>query len=331
MSMNLPLAATRWLAVLLLALACLCWPGKAAAQSCWVSGSFSMSFGTVAGAGASASSTSQTYTCQSASQTTYYRLCFYLGPGQFSGSSVNPRYMYNYSASTNNYMAYYLYSDAALTQLLGPVGGGYTTYTWTLAVPGGNTQTTNPVTVYGRAPSGQTLAAGSYQEQSVNGTLYYRYSSSGYPADCTTGGSGGGTASTASSGVVATYADACYVSTATDLSFGSVASLASAQNQVSAITLHCPSSTPWDLGLNNGSNANGSTRRMTDGSGHYITYLLYRDSARSTPWGNTVGTDTVHGTGTGSTQTETVYGQVPAQSVPAGGTYSDTVTVTLTY
>ncbi|UWX04453.1 spore coat protein U domain-containing protein [Pseudoxanthomonas sp. NC8] len=37
------------------------------------------------------------------------------------------------------------------------------------------------------------------------------------------------------------------------------------------------------------------------------------------------------GTGSGSIQALTVYGRVPAQPVSAAGTYSDTVTVTLTF
>jgi spore coat protein U-like protein len=70
---------------------------------------------------------------------------------------------------------------------------------------------------------------------------------------------------------------------------------------------------------------------MADGNGRYIQYELYRDSARSQRWGNTPGTDSSDDTGSGSAQTATVYGRVPAQAVTAAGTYSDTVTVTLTF
>ncbi|MFT4256544.1 MAG: spore coat protein U domain-containing protein [Pseudoxanthomonas sp.] len=329
MSMKFPSLAARWLPALLLALMCAFWPGKAAAQSCWANGALSLAFGTVTSAGATATSTGLSATCQSGSQTTYFSMCFYLAAGGQSNSSVNPRRMINYTTST--YMNYYLYSDAALTQLLGPVGGGYTTYELTAVASGSYVQVATPLTVYGQVPSGQSLSAGSYQEQNQTGTLYYRYSTSGYPTSCTTGGSGGGTVSTSSSGITATYADTCAISTATDLSFGSVDSLASAQDQTSTITLRCPSGTAWKLGLDNGSNASGTTRRMTDGSSHYLTYELYQDSSRSTRWGNTVGTDTVAGSGSGSTQTQTVYGRVPAQTISAAGTYSDTVTVTLTF
>jgi spore coat protein U-like protein len=58
---------------------------------------------------------------------------------------------------------------------------------------------------------------------------------------------------------------------------------------------------------------------------------LYRDSARSLTWGQTVGTDTAAGTGTGAAQTLTVYGRVAPQNTPAAGTYTSTVTATVTF
>ena len=69
---------------------------------------------------------------------------------------------------------------------------------------------------------------------------------------------------------------------------------------------------------------------MTSGAA-IVNYSLYSDSGRTTVWGNTVGTDTVAATGSGASQSYTVYGRVTAQTTPAPGTYSDTVTVTVTY
>jgi spore coat protein U-like protein len=62
-----------------------------------------------------------------------------------------------------------------------------------------------------------------------------------------------------------------------------------------------------------------------------LTYSLYQDSGHATVWGNTIGTNTVTGTGTGIAQTLTVYGQIPATQYAAPGAYTDTVNVTLTY
>ena len=69
---------------------------------------------------------------------------------------------------------------------------------------------------------------------------------------------------------------------------------------------------------------------MTQAS-EQITYGLYQDSGRTQPWGDSVGTNTAAGTGSGLTQTFTVYGRVPAQNTPSPGTYADTVVVTVSY
>jgi spore coat protein U-like protein len=97
-------------------------------------------------------------------------------------------------------------------------------------------------------------------------------------------------------------------------------------------TVQCTNTTAYNVGLNAGSTTGGTvtTRLMTSGSAT-VAYKMYSDSGRTTNWGNTVGTDTVTGTGNGATQTLTVYGRVIAQTTPAPATYTDTVTVTVTY
>jgi spore coat protein U-like protein len=101
------------------------------------------------------------------------------------------------------------------------------------------------------------------------------------------------------------------------------------------IPLRCRCSAPtqrYNIGLDagTGSGATVATRKLTSGS-NTINYMLYCDSGRSIVWGNTVGTNTVSGTGSGDPQSYTVYGRVPAQTTPAAGTYNDTITVTVTY
>jgi spore coat protein U-like protein len=66
-------------------------------------------------------------------------------------------------------------------------------------------------------------------------------------------------------------------------------------------------------------------------AGATINYSLYTDNGRTTVWGNTVGTDTVSATGSGASQSYTVFGRVPAQTTPAPATYTHTITVTVTY
>ena len=62
-----------------------------------------------------------------------------------------------------------------------------------------------------------------------------------------------------------------------------------------------------------------------------VSYSMYSNAGRTTNWGNTVGTDTVAATGNGAAQSYTVYGRVPPQTTPAPGTYTDTITATVTY
>jgi spore coat protein U-like protein len=62
-----------------------------------------------------------------------------------------------------------------------------------------------------------------------------------------------------------------------------------------------------------------------------VNYSLYSDSARNNVWGTTIGSNTVAATGNGAAQSYTVFGRIPAQTTPAPGAYTDTVTVTVTY
>jgi spore coat protein U-like protein len=62
-----------------------------------------------------------------------------------------------------------------------------------------------------------------------------------------------------------------------------------------------------------------------------LNYKLFNNSGYTSNWGNTVGTDTLAGTGTGAAQPLTVYGQIPAGQFVRPGSYADTITATLTY
>lgn len=304
---------------------------SAQAQSCWIQGSLGLDFGTVTPAGRDATASGLSYTCQGSSQqAVHYRVCLFLGPGQWN--TIAPRRMTNHNGS---FMHYDLYSDPARTQIIGPASSGYPVYSWTFTVPAGTNSISEDIRVYGRVPAGQSLpATWRFQEQQVNGSFRWRSSSGGFPpesSDCQTGGNTGGQVHLNSSGVYAHFANACLVVAATDLEFGNVSVLDSARDQISTIQLQCPTGTVWRVGLNDGSHASGGVRRMAGPGGGHIRYELYRDGARNQRWGNTIDTDTSNGVGTGGTQSLTVHGRVPAQETPAAGTYSDTITVTLTF
>lgn len=124
----------------------------------------------------------------------------------------------------------------------------------------------------------------------------------------------------------------CTIISASTLDFGSQAVLVANVDQTSTIDVQCTDTTPYDIGLNAGTGAGASVavRKMTGGAAT-IDYTLYMDAARSVVWGETIGTDTVAATGNGAVQNYAVYGRVPAQTTPAPGLYSDTITVTVTY
>ena len=141
------------------------------------------------------------------------------------------------------------------------------------------------------------------------------------------------TSTTANFTVQITIQAACQINSAANLNFGTNGVLAANVDATSQIIVQCTSGTPFSLGLNagTGTGATVATRFMTGPSSATISYGLFRDSGHTQVWGNTVGTDRLTGTGTGAAQPFTVYGRVPAQTTPGVGTYTDTVTATLTY
>lgn len=95
----------------------------------------------------------------------------------------------------------------------------------------------------------------------------------------------------------------------------------------------CTSATNYTVALNEGLGAGATvtTRKMTSGA-NTLDYTLFREAGRTSIWGTTTPTETVAGTGTGAAQTLPVYGRILSgqTSVPAG-TYTDTVTATITF
>lgn len=130
--------------------------------------------------------------------------------------------------------------------------------------------------------------------------------------------------------VSATVPASCQVS-ATNLNFGNFTG--TQLQATSTISVTCTDTTPYTVGLGPGTAAGATvtSRQMTGPSSATLGYGLYSDATDSTNWGNTSGTNEVSGTGTGSAQALTVYGLIPAGSMPIPGSYTDTITITVTY
>lgn len=130
--------------------------------------------------------------------------------------------------------------------------------------------------------------------------------------------------------VTSTVQATCVVS-ATNLAFGTYTGVQT--NATSSVSVSCTNTTAYNVGLSSGtaSGATVTTRRMSGPSSSLLAYSLYRDAARTQIWGETVGTDTVTGTGNGTAQALNVYGTIPAGQLTTPGAYSDTIVVTVTY
>lgn len=141
------------------------------------------------------------------------------------------------------------------------------------------------------------------------------------PAFATTG--------TATMTVSTTIAATCTI-TATPIAFGTYTGVVS--QATGSVTVTCTNTTPYDVGLNEGTATGATTanRSMANGA-TLLNYDLFTDSARTHNWGNIVDTDTVEMTGTGLGQTLTVYGQISAGQYFSPGLYTDTITATVTY
>lgn len=133
-----------------------------------------------------------------------------------------------------------------------------------------------------------------------------------------------------------TVTTACNVSGST-LSFGSTINPIGTVpiDATSTLTVECTNTTPFTLSLSAGINAGGITnfsqRQLKNGS-YTLGYQLYTDPGRTTVWGDgTSGSATYGGNGTGGLLSVTIYGRLPSLTGTVPGTYTDTVTVTITY
>lgn len=138
------------------------------------------------------------------------------------------------------------------------------------------------------------------------------------------------TTATTTYNVTSTVQAACLIS-GNSLGFGTYSG--SAVSATTTLSVQCTNGTTYNVGLNAGT-ATGATvtsRAMTGPGGATLGYVMYQDSGHTANWGQTAGTDTEAGTGNGSAQTITVYGVVSASQFVTTGSYSDTITATVTY
>lgn len=118
--------------------------------------------------------------------------------------------------------------------------------------------------------------------------------------------------------------------TANDLDFGTQSTPLAQTDADTFIDVRCTNTTPFTVGLNEGSNFAAGSRRMSDGA-NFVDYGLFQNATRSTEWDNTSNRRSGTGLGTGSSIMMTVFGRIPADPTAVQGTYSDTVTVDIVF
>ncbi len=239
----------------------------------------------------------------------------------FSAGSGGAAGAIRYMTAGANSVSFNLFSDAGRTQVWGGSFGATTAPEIAISLDATGSGSFGGIPLYARVYPGQNLAlAGTYASDIAITTL------SGTTAGtCGTGATTGGAFA-----VTALYETTCTLS-APLLDFGNFASLASALDATTNLTVACSSGSAYQVSMDGGlaGATNPELRQMTRLS-NTLTYALYRDTNRTQPWGNTMGDNTLSSTGTGSQQSHPVYGRIPTQAVPPPGTYSDTVVVTVT-
>ena len=117
----------------------------------------------------------------------------------------------------------------------------------------------------------------------------------------------------------------------TGVNFGSYDVFSNAASDSTGnIDVNCPSGVVYTIGLSAG-NGTYEQRGMSSGT-HMLNYNLYTAANREFVWEDATSSGaTVSGIATGMSVNHVVYGRIPPhQNVPAGS-YSDTITVVITF
>lgn len=297
----------------------------AGAQSCSFSVS-DLSFGSVDLTDNTAYDTQQSYTasCNGGTPGQTLRLCPNLGAGSSGANGSNaPRYLTNGAQN----LGFNIYKDAGRSSVWGSYLGGGTSPEILITLDGNGDGSANG-SMYGRVFSGQqSLPPGTYTSNfsgAPNASLSWAVDTG---ADCTA--IGGSNATSFSFQASASYVATCTV-VGGSMDFGLIPSLASAVDASTSVSATCSASTPYTVGFSDGLAPSGPMQRRMSHGADRLPYTLYKNAGRTVPWGNASG-ENVNATGSGSSQSYTVYGRIPSQITPPVGTYTDTVLVVVSY
>nr|WP_238535649.1 MULTISPECIES: spore coat U domain-containing protein [Paraburkholderia] len=301
-------------------------PRHVSAQTCTASPS-ALSFGNVSPISLSAVAATGSVTVQctwpAVTLTPSVQVCLNMG-------GTTPRHL----SAGSNQLQYDLYQDAAHSLAWGSSTLGTTPISLTLEKPVSGTTASATVNFYGQIAANQPAvpttgnSSTSYSQTLSQTSLTYAFFLLLGPTCASLTTSAGSFGFT----VNATVVNNCLIS-ATNIAFTSTGVLSSALNATGAITARCTNGDAYRIALSSGSSGNVAARQMQrSGGGGTVNYQLYTDSGHTSAWGDgTAGTTMATGTGSGNALSINVYGRVPAQSTPMPGSYSDTITATITF
>ncbi|WGS50935.1 spore coat U domain-containing protein [Paraburkholderia sp. D15] len=313
-----------WLIALCVVLGAL--PRFASAQTCTASPS-ALSFGNVSPIALSTVNATGSVTVQctwpAITLTPSVQVCLNM-------NGTTPRAM----ANGTSQLQYNLYQDAAYSIPWGSTTLGTTPISLILNKPATDTTASATVNFYGQILGNQPTVptvnnASTPYSQLVSQTSlnygYYLLLAPGCAALTTSNGSFSFTAS-------ATVVNNCLIST-TNIAFTSTGVLSSALSATGSVTARCTNGDAYEIALSGGSSGNVGARQMQrSGGGGAVNYQLYTDSGHTHAWGDGTGSTVMStGTGTGNPVSIPVYGRVPAQTTPMPGSYSDTITATISF
>jgi spore coat protein U-like protein len=274
----------------------------AAQGSCQIGNTFSVFFSSYSSATVQTTGSIQ-FTCPN---NTPYTIG--LNAGTTPGATVTNRMLLRTSDQAT--LGYQLFSDASYTTNWGNTAGT----SWVTGTGTGSQQT---ATIYAQIPGAEAFFS------SQNGTNF---------TDMVTVTLSWGSYQTTRTIQVTLQqvSPGCGIG-ANALNFGSYTG--TVLNATTTIQVACTGGTAYNVGLNAGTGvgATVTTREMTGPAGALLNYKMFSNSGRTTNWGNTIGTDTVAGTGNNGIQNLTVYGEIPSGQTVALGSYADVIITTLTY
>lgn len=131
----------------------------------------------------------------------------------------------------------------------------------------------------------------------------------------------------------------CEFTGSTDVAFGSHAVVPGQQlDAYGSLTVRCNVPAAYAISLDGGRHGSVTDRRMASDTGETIAYQLYSGpggtspctAAAGTQWGDASGGCIYRGTYAGTPQDIQVHGRLTIDN-PRAGSYSDTVTATITY